>query len=58
SFALTYTFPWINRNLGSSGTFLGYGGICIVGAIFVFLCVPETKGQTLEEIESRSLSSD
>ena len=57
SFALTYTFPWINRNLGSSGTFLGYGVICVIGAIFVSLFVPETKGQTLEEIESRNLAS-
>lgn len=55
SFALTYTFPWIDRTLGSSGTFLGYGGICIAGAVFVYIFVPETKGQTLEQIESRSL---
>jgi MFS transporter, SP family, xylose:H+ symportor len=58
SFALTYTFPWINRELGSSGTFLGYGVICIAGAVFVSLLVPETKGQTLEEIESRNLASN
>lgn len=58
SFALTYTFPWIDRTLGSSGTFLGYGGICIVGAVFVYFFVPETKGQTLEQIESRSLHSN
>lgn len=57
SFALTYTFPWINQRLGSSGTFWGYGGICIIGALFVQLFVPETKGQTLEQIESRSLHS-
>jgi MFS transporter, SP family, xylose:H+ symportor len=58
SFALTYTFPWINRELGSSGTFLGYGGICIAGAVFVSLFVPETKGQTLEEIESKNLAAN
>lgn len=55
SFALTYTFPWIDRTLGSSGTFLGYGGICVAGAVFVYFFVPETKGQTLEQIELRSL---
>lgn len=58
SFALTYTFPWIDQKLGSSGTFLGYGGICIVGAVFVYFFVPETKGQTLEQIESKSLHSN
>jgi sugar porter (SP) family MFS transporter len=57
SFALTYTFPWIDQKLGSSGTFLGYGGVCIVGAVFVYFFVPETMGQTLEQIESRSLRS-
>ncbi|WP_213806769.1 sugar porter family MFS transporter [Granulicella sp. dw_53] len=57
SFALTYTFPLINRALGSSGTFLGYGIVCIVGALFVFFYVPETKGKTLEQIEAKVLSS-
>jgi sugar porter (SP) family MFS transporter len=57
SFVLTYTFPLINRALGSSGTFFGYGLICILGALFVFGVVPETKGRTLEEIESRVLSA-
>jgi MFS family permease len=56
SFALTYTFPLINRAFGSSGTFWGYGGVCMLGVVFVFLFVPETKGRTLEEIELRTLS--
>jgi len=55
SFELTYTFPLINRALGSSDTFLGYGAICMLGAAFVFAFVPETKGRTLEEIETRVL---
>jgi len=58
SFALTYTFPLINRALGSSGTFLGYGTICMLGAVFVFVFVPETKGKTLEEIEAKVLTSN
>jgi MFS transporter, SP family, xylose:H+ symportor len=56
SFALTYTFPLINRAFGSSGTFWGYGTICMLGAVFIFIFVPETKGRTLEEIELRTLS--
>jgi SP family xylose:H+ symportor-like MFS transporter len=55
SFALTYSFPFINRELGSSGTFFTYGAICIAGAVFVYLSVPETKGRTLEEIEEQTL---
>jgi SP family xylose:H+ symportor-like MFS transporter len=57
SFVLTYTFPLINHVLGSSGTFLGYGTICMVGAIFIFVFVPETTGRTLEEIEAKVLAS-
>lgn len=52
SFALTYSFPLINKAFGSSGTFEIYGAICMLGAVFVFICVPETKGKTLEEIGS------
>ncbi|AXC12515.1 putative sugar-proton symporter [Acidisarcina polymorpha] len=55
SFALTYSFPFINRTLGSSGTFFIYGSICLAGAVFVLQFVPETKGQTLEEIEAKTL---
>ncbi len=50
SFILTYTFPILNRVLGSDGTFLVYGGICLAGAAFVYLAVPETKGRALEEM--------
>lgn len=51
SFALTYSFPFINRAVGSAGSFFLYGAICLAGAVFVFFFVPETKGRTLEEIE-------
>lgn len=54
SFALTYSFPFINRLLGSAGSFFIYGVICLAGAVFVFFFVPETKGRTLEEIEEQT----
>ncbi len=50
-FVLTYTFPLLNRSLGVSGAFLIYAGICFAGAVFVFISVAETKGQSLEELE-------
>jgi MFS family permease len=58
SFTLTYTFPLINHALGSSGTFWGYAAICMLGSVFIFVFVFETKGRTLEEIEARMLSSN
>jgi SP family xylose:H+ symportor-like MFS transporter len=55
SFALTYSFPFINRLLGSAGTFFTYGAICFAGAVFVFFLVPETNGRTLEELEAKTI---
>jgi sugar porter (SP) family MFS transporter len=52
SFALTYTFPLINHAFGSAGTFMGYGVICLLGSLLLFIFVPETKKKTLEEIEA------
>ena len=56
SFVLTYTFPIFNSHFGTGSIFLGYGVICILGCGFVAFFVPETRGQSLEEIES-SLAS-
>ena len=50
-FVLTFTFPLLNKALGAAGTFWVYSGICAAGFLFVLLCVPETKGKTLEQIE-------
>lgn len=50
-FLLTYTFPILNAKLGSSGTFWLYGAICVLGFIFIFCKLPETKGKSLEQIE-------
>ncbi len=49
--ALTFSFPLLNRWLGAHGTFWLYGLVCVVGFIFIYQRLPETKGRTLEEIE-------
>ncbi|HJR99526.1 MAG TPA: sugar porter family MFS transporter [Flavobacterium sp.] len=51
-FILTYTFPLFNKAFGAAGTFWVYAGICVLGFLFVLMKLPETKGKTLEEIES------
>jgi sugar porter (SP) family MFS transporter len=50
-FILTYTFPLLNKRLGSAGTFWLYATICLAGFVFILFKLPETKGKTLEEIE-------
>ena len=51
AFILTYTFPLLNRGVGPAGTFWIYAGICFAGSLLIRWRLPETKGQTLEEIE-------
>jgi len=51
-FFLTYTFPLLNAALGPAGTFWTYGAVCLAGAVFLALRLPETKGRSLEEIET------
>lgn len=51
SFIVQLVFPWELSNLGSSTTFLLYGVFALIGLLFVFTKVPETKGKSLEELE-------
>ncbi|MFY0601286.1 MAG: sugar porter family MFS transporter [Cyclobacteriaceae bacterium] len=57
SFVLTYTFPFLNKALGASGTFWLYGVICLAGWFFVYKKLPETKGKSLEEIENELIKN-
>jgi sugar porter (SP) family MFS transporter len=50
-FLLTFTFPILNKSLGSYGTFWVYSAICFAGYLFIKNKLPETKGKSLEEIE-------
>lgn len=51
AFIVTKTFVNLKTALGTGQTFWLYAGITIVGAIFVFFLVPETKGKSLNEIQ-------
>jgi SP family sugar porter-like MFS transporter len=51
-FLLTYTFPLLNASLGAAGTFWTYAAICLAGLLFLYFHLPETRGKSLEEIET------
>ena len=51
SSTLTYTFPLLNKALGSYGTFWIYSLVCGLGFLFFLSRLPETKGKSLEQLE-------
>ena len=52
AFTVQLVFPWELANLGNATTYLIYGLLGVVGLLFIVLKVPETKGKSLEELES------
>jgi len=51
AFVITKTFTNLNSLLGNGQTFWLFSGLSILGTIFVFFIVPETKGKSLNEIQ-------
>jgi len=56
SATVTMIFPWLLTTLGSGGTFLAFGLFASAALLFVTTLVPETKGRTLEQLESDLMS--
>jgi MFS family permease len=52
SASVTFIFPWELSHLGSAGTFLAYGLFALAAWLFILVAVPETKGKSLEELET------
>ncbi|XVE52575.1 hypothetical protein DITRI_Ditri02bG0132400 [Diplodiscus trichospermus] len=48
---VSVTFLSLTDALGSAGTFFLFAGVCIIGFIFIYSLVPETKGMQIEEVE-------
>ncbi|KAA9395856.1 sugar porter family MFS transporter [Haloarcula sp. CBA1130] len=48
---VSLTFPILTDGVGTSATFWLFGLCSLVGLVFVYRYVPETKGRTLEAIE-------
>ncbi|KAJ0084526.1 hypothetical protein Patl1_31285 [Pistacia atlantica] len=52
---VTFAFSPLKELLGAGNLFLLFGAIALLSVLFVVLIVPETKGLSLEEIESKIL---
>uniref|UniRef100_J3LUA1 Major facilitator superfamily (MFS) profile domain-containing protein n=1 Tax=Oryza brachyantha TaxID=4533 RepID=J3LUA1_ORYBR len=52
---VTFAFSPLQEFLGPANIFILFGAISLLSLVFVILKVPETKGLTLEEIESKIL---
>ncbi|XP_021091580.1 solute carrier family 2, facilitated glucose transporter member 10 [Mesocricetus auratus] len=50
---ISLTFLDLIGAIGLSWTFLMYGMTAVLGLVFIYLLVPETKGQSLTEIEQQ-----
>lgn len=53
TFIVTKTYEDLVSLIGAYGAFWMFGTIVTVGFVFVIVCVPETSGRSLEEIEKR-----
>lgn len=52
NYVVCLTFPDLIHHLGVSGSFALFGSLSLLALLFVFCFIPETKGKTLEEIET------
>jgi MFS family permease len=53
SFGVQQIFPVELAALGAATTFAIFGAVALVGLVFVWRVVPETKGKSLEELEAQ-----
>lgn len=51
SFLCTKIYPTMKQHLGKENCFLIYGIFSFIAIIFIYFCLPETRGKTLIEIE-------
>lgn len=52
AFIVTKTFVNIQSAIGKGETFFLFSGLSVIGILFVFFAVPETKGKSLSEIQT------
>jgi SP family arabinose:H+ symporter-like MFS transporter len=52
-FAASFSFPLLKKHVGTSATLSLFALFCIIYLIYIQVRVPETKGKTLEELETQ-----
>ena len=52
AFIVTKTYNTMLTSMSIQGTYWFFGGCSILGFVFVYMVMPETKGKTLKEIEA------
>ena len=56
--AIALTFPVIATNMGRGAPFVFFAAMTVLQFVVVLLAFPETKGQTLEELQRRLVRAD
>ncbi len=56
--AIALTFPMIAATMGRGAPFVFFAGMTVVQFLVVLFTYPETKGQTLEELQRRLVPAD
>lgn len=51
NFVTVKVYPNMVETMRNDGVFCFYGGMALLGTVFIVLFLPETKGKTLQEIE-------
>ncbi|HEY0057304.1 MAG TPA: sugar porter family MFS transporter [Pedobacter sp.] len=57
-FAASFSFPILNKQFGTSATLSIFALFCIIYLIYLQVKVPETKGKTLEELETQLVGNE
>ncbi|XP_050301956.1 facilitated trehalose transporter Tret1-like [Anthonomus grandis grandis] len=52
NFLIVKLYPTMVSNIGAHGVFYFYGTLGLIGTLFVFCFLPETRGKSLEEIQA------
>jgi len=53
TFLVTKCFPYVVDTFGASSAFFGFAIICMFAVLFIVFYVPETQGDSLEDIETK-----